>query len=149
MGRERTEWFDMHPTIATTESGDVVDFQSILANPIIKIGETVQVASEQSLATLDVLKTWFLHYEERQNRTYNNNEIQSSRLRVLDLIYLKNQGINLFLNPSDQALLDHLTGVQNQEDFKVSSRFKGDLWSFQKKGLIGYVICISLVLELV
>ena len=81
MGRERTEWFDMHPTIATTESGDVVDFQSILANPIIKIGETVQVASEQSLATLDVLKTWFLHYEERQNRTYNNNEIQSSRLR--------------------------------------------------------------------
>ena len=68
---------------------------------------------------------------------------------VLDLIYLKNQGINLFLNPSDQALLDHLTGVQNQEDFKVSSRFKGDLWSFQKRGLIGYVICISLVLELV
>lgn len=134
MGRERTEWFDMHPTIATTESGDVIDFESVLTNPIIKIGKTVQVASEQSLATLDVLKTWFLHYEERQNRTYNNGLLQSSRLRVLDLIYLKNQGINLFLNPSDQALLDHLTGVKNQEEFKVAPRFKGDLWSFQKKG---------------
>ena len=131
---DANHWFDLHPDVRV--NGEIMEqtLESLIQTPFLETKDEVKVFAENSMTTIDYLMSWWKQFEDQQNETHHSSLTQMRRLRMLELLVLKNKGICIELEEKDDLLLEKLSQLSKIPDYKVHKDFKGSLWDFQQTG---------------
>ncbi len=73
--------------------------------------------------------------ESQKGKPKQQNIVQIPRLEILDWLWMKKEGVQLKLSPTDAAIFDRLLGFHELEKRTLPSGLKGQLRDYQKEGL--------------
>lgn len=138
-GDERLEWFDLHPDIQVQGRQVEGTLKELLDRPYFVTPTQVQVPSMDAFNTLSFFESWWQQYEKKINETYHNHVPNIKKLRVLELLSLKQRGVQIQLSEPENKLLDQLTSIEKIPKVAIPTSFKGTLWDFQEEGF--YWLC--------
>ncbi len=132
--KDRLEWFDLHPEIQVQGQSIEGALKEILKRPYFETPTQIQVPTLESFNTLNFFEAWWQQYEKNINESHHSHVPTIQKLRVLELLSLKQKGIQVQLSESENQLLDQLSNIKKIPGVPKPKSFKGKLWDFQEVG---------------
>lgn len=136
-GRGGSDWFDLAPHIVadgivlSNEQRDVLFSNH---GGMIESVDCIKILDKQSQEILQILARMFMQPSDGAQVVDKQGIVQIPRLRVLDLLELRQSGANVTLSKEDEHLLTRLTNFTKIEKIQLPEGFVGTLRDYQKDG---------------
>jgi len=128
------DWFEIRPEIKCDDQ--MIDndlFRRALAGGGVVEGEEfIEILDQNSHEILNSIASLFR--EDKKSRGQAKEIVQVPRLRILDWIYLRNNGVKVKLPPEDEVLIERLTRFEKIEKRPLPDGLKAKLRHYQKDG---------------
>ncbi len=128
------DWFEIRPEIKS--DNHLIDeelFRKALAGDgMIENGDFIEILDHNSNEILRSIAS--LYREDKKSRVQVKEIVQVPRLRILDWIYLRNNGVEVKLPEEDEALIDRLTSFEKIEKRDLPEGLRAKLRHYQKEG---------------
>lgn len=130
------DWFDLAPHILaegialSEEQRDLL----FMSDGVIETAGCIQVLDTQSREIIKTLAKMLRPGDASQQIKGAKVITQLPRLRVLDLIELRQSGARITLSPDDEALVSRLSNFSKIENIPLPEHFVGTLREYQKAG---------------
>lgn len=130
------DWFELNPEIRLDEKLISRENQNeLLDSGIIERDDFIQILDVNSQQIMKILFGNKKVDEQTNSNKTNKREItELSRLRIFDLIELKQLGVNLKLNENDKETIDSLSNFDNIKNKKLPEKLKYSLRDYQETG---------------
>ncbi len=133
----RQDWFELAPHIIANgvELSDE-ERDEIFANVdgFVETNDTITLLDGQSQGMLRLLGKMFTAANRGTTLIQRQGIVEIPRLRMLDLLALRQHGANIVLTPEDEQLLEGLSNFKTVENLKLPEHFVGKLRPYQKDG---------------
>ncbi len=131
------DWFEIRPEIKC--DNHMIDddlFRRALASDGVVEGEDfIEILDQDSHEILKSIASLYREGKDSKGRTKQIREIvQVPRLRILDWIYLRNNGVNVKLPAEDEGLIERLTRFEKIEKRPLPEGLRAKLRHYQKDG---------------
>lgn len=136
-GRSGSDWFDLAPHIVAdgiTLSNEQRDVLFSNDSGMIESADCIKILDQQSQEILKILARMFMQSSDGAQIVDKQGIVQIPRLRVLDLLELRQSGANVTLSKEDEQLLGRLTNFTKIEKIQLPEHFVGTLRDYQKDG---------------
>jgi non-specific serine/threonine protein kinase len=128
------DWFEIRPEIRC--NGTLIDeetWQKILSGRGVSEQEDcVRILDANSRKVLSMISD--ICRTGKKEKSDRREVVQVPRLRILDWIMLRNNGVGIKLPPEDEEIINRLTTFEKIEARPLPSRLKAKLRTYQKAG---------------
>lgn len=125
------DWFEIRPEIKC--NGQTIERQlwqqALAGKGVIYRNGSVHILDEKTRATLSSIMRI-----AQDSRTTGRDIVSMPRLRIIDLFFLRREGITIKLTPQDEEILFRLTQFNRIKARPIPSGLKAKLRTYQKKG---------------
>lgn len=126
------DWFELRPEIRC--DGNIIDpdlIEQIMRTGVLRDGAAIRVIDANTHAVLRRIAD----LRDSGPRQGKAREIMRvPRLRILDWIALRKQGVTIKLAPEDEAVIGRLLNFERVEPKKLPESLKADLRPYQREG---------------
>jgi non-specific serine/threonine protein kinase len=128
------DWFEIRPEIRC--NGELIDGQTwkkVVSGkgPLEKDG-CLQILDTNAHKVLSLLSD--LYKERKGGRNQQKEIVQVPRLRILDWLMLRSNGVKIRLSPEDEEILSRLTTFEKITPVPLPGKLKAKLRQYQKDG---------------
>lgn len=132
-----SDWFDIAPQIVADGLVLSDEQRDVLFNDGAKIeyADCIKMLDEKSRNIMQILaKIFNTNEESATNATRNKSVMQLPRLRILDLLELRQAGADVQLKAEDENLIERLTNFSKMAKVTIPKSLAGVLRDYQKNG---------------
>jgi superfamily II DNA or RNA helicase len=101
---------------------------------LIETADCIKILDSQSQEIIKMLARMFMLQGDGMRAQDKNSIVQIPRLRVLDLLELRQSGATVTLSNEDEQLLSRLSNFEKIEKIALPKQFAGILRDYQKNG---------------
>ena len=106
--------------------------RALAGDGVVEGEEFIEILDQNSHEILNSIASLFR--EDKKSRGQAKEIVQVPRLRILDWIYLRNNGVKVKLPPEDEVLIERLTRFEKIEKRPLPDGLKAKLRHYQKDG---------------
>ncbi|MBM3886569.1 hypothetical protein FJ364_01450 [Candidatus Dependentiae bacterium] len=101
---------------------------------LIETADCIKILDPQSQEIIKMLARMFIQQRDGSKINEKNGIVQLPRLRVLDLLELRQKGASVKLSPDDELLISRLSQFEKIDKIALPKSFTGTLREYQKIG---------------
>lgn len=131
-----SDWFNISPNIMSEGMVLTAEQREVLFHEVDKLetADCIKVLDEKSRAIIRMLAKMFHSNSLAEVTAQENPIIQLPRLRILDLLELRQAGARMTLTKEDEQLIARLTNFSHIPKVALPRHLKGALREYQKDG---------------